>query len=93
MINNRYFDLKSILRKLYNLGSRNLLVEGGDILSGSFLKDKIFNQFYFFKSSDNLIKNLIYKDFTHFKKLKQNYKSKTKINSKFGKDSITLYKR
>ena len=93
LINNCYFDIKSILRKLYNLGSRNLLVEGGDILTGSFLKNKFFNQFYFFKSSNNLIKNLIYKDFTHFKKLKQNYKSKTKINSKFGKDSITLYKR
>tara|TARA_B100000780_G_scaffold131858_1_gene92449 strand:- start:1434 stop:2132 length:699 start_codon:yes stop_codon:yes gene_type:complete len=88
-----YFDLKTILKKLYTLGSRNLLVEGGDILSGSFLKNKIFNQFYFFKSSKNLSKSLEYKSFSHFKKLTQNYVSKAKINSKSGKDSITLYKR
>jgi len=93
LIKGRFFDLKSLLKKLYILGSRNLLVEGGDILSGSFLENKIFNQFYFFKSSKNLSKTLIYKDFNYFKKLTQNYKSKTKINSKFGKDSITLYKR
>ena len=93
LIKGRFFDLKSLLKKLYILGSRNLLVEGGDILSGSFLENKIFNQFYFFKSSKNLSKTLIYKDFNYFKKLTQNYKSKTKINSKFGNDSITLYKR
>ena len=93
LIKDRYFDLKSILKKLYSLGSRNLLVEGGDILSGSFLKKKLFNKFYLFKSNKNLSKNLVYKDFTYFAKLTQNYKSKSKINSKFGKDSITLYKR
>ena len=93
LTNNCYFDLKSILKKIYTLGSRNLLVEGGDILSGSFLNNKIFNQFYFFKSNKNLSKTLIYKDFSHFRKLIQNYKHKKKINSKFGKDSITLYKR
>ena len=93
LVNDRYFDLKSILKKLYTMGSRNLLVEGGDTLSGSFLKDKIFNQFYFFKSIKNISKSSIYKDFNHFKKLTQNYKNKEKINSKFGKDSITLYKR
>ena len=93
LVKDRFFDLKFLLKKLYILGTRNLLIEGGDILSGSFLKNKIFNQFYFFKSSKNLSKTLIYKDFSHFKILTQNYKSKTKINSKFGKDSITLYKR
>ena len=93
LIKDRYFDLKAILKKLYALGTRNLLVEGGDVLSGSFLKGKIFNQFYFFKSKKSLPKSLISKDFNHFEKLTQNYKSKTKINSNFGKDSITLYKR
>jgi len=93
LVKNNYFDLKSILKKLYTMGSRNLLVEGGDILSGSFLQDKIFNQFYFFKSKKNILKSSVYKDFNHYKKLTQNYKNKAKINSKFGKDSITLYKR
>ena len=93
LIKDDYFDLKAILKKLYSLGSRNILVEGGDILSGSFLKNKIFNQFYLFKSNKNLSKNCAFKDFSHFKKLTQSYKSKIKINSKFGKDLITLYKR
>ena len=32
LIKDEYFDLKSILKKLYNLGCRNLLVEGGNNL-------------------------------------------------------------
>jgi len=93
LIKGRYFDLQLILKKLYTLGSRNLLVEGGDTLSGSFLKDRFFNQFYLFKSDKNLSKNVLFKEFSNLKKLTQNYKNKTKIYSKFGKDSITLYKR
>jgi len=88
-----YFDLKYILKKLYTLGTRNLLVEGGDILSGSFLKNKLYNKFYFIKSKKKFSKLFVYKDFSHFKRLTQNYKSKTKSNSKYGKDSITLYKK
>ena len=69
------------------------MVEGGDDLSGSFLKDKLFNQFYFFKSKNILSKSLPYKDFNHLKYLIQNYKNKTKINIKKSKDLITLYKK
>jgi diaminohydroxyphosphoribosylaminopyrimidine deaminase/5-amino-6-(5-phosphoribosylamino)uracil reductase len=90
---NKYFDLKSILKKLYNEGCRNILIEGGDKLSGSFLKNKLFNQFYLFKSNKVLNKSLPYKDFNHIKFLIQNYKTKFKINTKLGKDTITQYKR
>ena len=93
LIKDKYFDLKLILKKLYNLGCRNLLIEGGNDLSNSFLKNKLFNQFYLFKSSKNLSKLVTYKDFNCFKNLSQNYKTKSKINTKLGKDSITLYKR
>jgi diaminohydroxyphosphoribosylaminopyrimidine deaminase/5-amino-6-(5-phosphoribosylamino)uracil reductase len=89
----KYFDLKLILKKLYNLGCRNLLVEGGNDLSSSFLKNRLFNEFYLFKSSKNLSKLATYKDFNCFKDLSQNYKSKLKINTKLGKDSITLYNK
>jgi diaminohydroxyphosphoribosylaminopyrimidine deaminase / 5-amino-6-(5-phosphoribosylamino)uracil reductase len=87
-----FFDLKLVLRKLYKIGIRNILVEGGDILSGSFLKKKLFNQFYLFRSSKNLKKSLPYKDFNHFKYLIHNYKTKSRINNKLTKDTITLYK-
>ena len=54
--NNR-FDIKLILKKLYNYGCRNLLIEGGDKLTNSLIKNKIFNKFYLYKSPKNLSKN------------------------------------
>ena len=87
------FDIKLILKKLYNLGCRNLLVEGGNDLSRSFIKKKLFNQFYLFKSKKNLSKLVANKDFNCFKDLSQKYKNKDKINTQLGKDSITLYKK
>ena len=93
LINNKYFDFKLILKKLYKLGCRNLLVESGNDLSKNIIENKLFNQFYLFKSSKKLSKLVPYKDFNCFKYLKQNYKSKLNINTKLGKDSITLYKK
>ena len=93
LLNNKYFDLKSILFKLYKLDCRNLLVEGGNELSGSFIKKSLYNKFYLFKSPTKLSKFVPYKGFNYFKYLTQNYKSKSKIKTKIGKDSITLYKK
>ena len=87
------FDFKSILKKLYNLGCRNLLVEGGNDLTKNILKNRYFNQFYVFKSQKKISKLVPYKDFNCFKYLSQNYKNRSKINTKLGKDLITLYKR
>ena len=87
-----YFNLRLVLMKLFKIGIRNILVEGGNELSGSFLKNKLFNQFYLFKSNKNLNKSVPYKDFIHFRYLIQNYKTKSKINNKLTKDTITLYK-
>ena len=81
-----------ILKKLYNLGCRNILIEGGNELTNKFLNKKMFNQFYLFKSPIKLSKLTEFKKFSGFNLLKQNYKIKTKINSNFGKDTITLYK-
>ena len=90
LINNKAFDIKLILKKLYSLGCRNLLIEGGNELSKSILKKKLFNQFYLFKSPKKLSKAVEHIEFKFFKDLAQNYKNK--INTKLGKDSITLYK-
>ena len=59
LIKNGYFDFKLVLKKLYNLGCRNLLVEGGNDLSKSILKERLFNQFYIFRSKRNLSKFLL----------------------------------
>ncbi|MDA9598395.1 bifunctional diaminohydroxyphosphoribosylaminopyrimidine deaminase/5-amino-6-(5-phosphoribosylamino)uracil reductase RibD [Candidatus Pelagibacter sp.] len=86
------FDVLTILKKLYDLGCRNILVEGGNDLTKDFLEKKIFNLFYLFKSPKNLSKFREFKEFNGFNILKKNYKTKTKIKSNFGKDIITLYK-
>jgi len=93
LLKNEDFDIMPIFKKLYNLGCRNLLVEGGNDLSKSIIKKKLFNQFYLFKSPINLSKLVSYKDFNCFKDLSQKYKSKKKIDIKSGKDLITLYKK
>jgi len=92
LLKNKYFDIKLVLKKLYNLGCRNLLVEGGSDLTGNIIKNKLFDQFYLFKSPIDLPKLLPHKEFNNFKDLSQKYKSKKKINTKLGIDSITLYK-
>ncbi|MDA8919023.1 dihydrofolate reductase family protein [Candidatus Pelagibacter sp.] len=92
LIRLKYFDLKLVLKKLYKIGIRNILVEGGNDLSGNFLKKKLFNQFYLFKSPKILTKSAPYKDFNHIPYLIHNYRIKSKISNKLTKDTITLYK-
>ena len=93
LLKNGNFDIKLILMKLYSLGCRNLLVEGGNKLSKSIINKKLFNQFYLFKSRNSLSKSLVYKEFNCFKDLSLKYKSKNRINTQLGKDLITLYKK
>ena len=93
LLKNGNFDIKLILMKLYSLGCRNLLVEGGNDLSKDFIKKKLFNQFYLFKSPKNLSKLVTYRDFNCFKDLSQKYRNNSKVNTQIGKDTITIYKR
>ena len=93
LLKNDDFDIKLIYKKLYRLGCRNLLVEGGNSLSSSIIKNKLFNQFYLFKSPKNLSKLVVYKNFNFFKDLSQKYKNKKKIKTQLGKDIIILYKK
>ena len=88
--NNR-FDIKLILKKLYNYGCRNLLIEGGDKLTNSLIKNKIFNKFYLYKSPKNLSKNFEYLKFSSQNILNQKYKTKINLNLNLRKDRITLY--
>jgi len=85
------FDLKKVLKKLYMLGIKNLLVEGGNKLTKSFLQKRIFNEFYMFKSSKNLLKENEYVNFTSSDILNTKY-DKYKTNFKLGTDKVTIYK-
>ena len=84
-------DLKKILKDLYKMEIRNLLVEGGDILTKNFLQKKLFNEFYMFRSSKNLSKNKKHVNFTSFSILNNKY-NKHKINSELASDKLTIYK-
>jgi len=84
-------DLKKILKDLYKMEIRNLLVEGGDILTKNFLQKKLFNEFYMFRSSKNLSKNKKHVNFTSFSILNTKY-NKHKLNSKLASDKLTIYK-
>ena len=86
------FDIKEILKKLYNFGCRNLLIEGGNDLTNSLIKNKIFNKFYLFKSPKNLSKSSEFLKFTGLNTLNQKYKKKINLNLNLRKDRITLYR-
>jgi diaminohydroxyphosphoribosylaminopyrimidine deaminase/5-amino-6-(5-phosphoribosylamino)uracil reductase len=87
------FEVKSILKKLYFYNCRNLLIEGGDILTSHLLKKKLFNKFYLYKSPKILSKKIDYLKFNSLDILKKNYKNKFNLNLLLGKDKITLYKK
>ena len=89
--NNR-FDIKKILKKLYNFGCRNLLIEGGNELTNYMLKNKIFNKFYLFKSAKNLSKRSEYLKFSGLNILNKKYQTKINLNQNLRKDRITLYR-
>ena len=88
---NKKFDINIIMKKLHNLGCRNILVEGGNDLTNYLLEKKLFNKFYLFKSPKKLSKLVEYKIFNGLDILKHKYKNKVKLKSNFGKDSIMLY--
>ena len=89
--NNR-FDIKEILKKLYNFGCRNLLIEGGNDFTIYLIKKRIFNKFYLFKSPKNLSKSHEYLKFSGLNTLNQKYQKKINLNLNLRKDRITLYR-
>ncbi len=86
------FEIKIILKKLYKHGCRNLLVEGGDNLTNSLIKNRIFNKFYLLKSPKKLSKTSDFLKFSSINLLNKKYKTKINLNLNLRKDIITLYK-
>jgi len=85
------FDLTLVLDKIYSLGCRNLLVEGGKFLTSSFIKHDLFNQFYLFQSPIKLRRNAKLNVLSELNQLTFKYKNKSKLNSFTGSDIIYLY--
>jgi len=91
--NKENFDLSAVLKKLFRLGIRSLLIEGGDKITKNILSYKLADQFYLLKSPKNLPKNDKHVFFTSNDILKKKYKNVSKVITKLAKDNITIYKR
>ena len=78
---------------MYTLGTRNLLVEGGDKITKNLIKNKLIDKFYLFESPKKILINKKHQIFTSFSLLNNRFKNKFKISSKLAKDNITIYKR
>ena len=89
---NRKMNIREVLKKLFNYGCRNLLIEGGNNLTNTLIKKKIFNKFYLLKSPKNLCKSSEYLKFSGMKTLNQKYKTKINLNLNLRKDRIILYR-
>ena len=89
--NTGYFNLKELTKQIYDLGIHNLLVECGNELTQKFLSEKIFNEFYYFKS-DTKIKSKDKVDISNITKyLSKNFKNKKYVNTYLNKDILTHY--
>ena len=88
---NKKFDIMIIMKKLYKMGCRNILVEGGNILTSDFLKKRFYNQFYLFRSPKKISILNEFKKFEGLNVLNKKYKNKHKLKSNFGKDNVMLY--
>ena len=86
-----FFDLKIVLKKIFSNGCRNLLVEGGKSLTNNFIKNKLFNEFYLFRSPKKLTTRGKINISSQLHQLAFKYKNKTNINSYTGKDIISIY--
>ena len=89
--NNNELDLNYILSKIYKLKVARLLVEGGKQLTDAFIVNKLFNEFYLFKSSNFLknkgsinIKNTL-------KKISVYFKNSNLLDTYTGEDKITKF--
>ena len=91
--NEGLLDLKIVLKRLFTLGTRSLLVEGGDKISKYLIKNRLIDTFYLFQSPKILRVNKINQGFTSFGILNSKYKKVSKFTSKLAKDNITIYKR
>ena len=91
--NSKQLDLRPIMKKLYSLGFRNTLVEGGDLLTTNLLKNKIFNEFYLFKRQKTLPTKSDFVKFNGLNVLNKKYPFRQNLNSSYGKDTITHYNK
>ena len=88
---NNNFDLKEIFKKIYNLGIHTILVEAGKTLTYNIISQKLFNEFYFFKSNKNLNNKDKINVLDVKKRLDKEFKNKYSVNTYLDKDKLMHY--
>ena len=91
LVKNNLLDLKKILTKIYKLNINTLLVEGGVNLTNNFLQNKLFNEFYLFKSDTKLMNEGSNNISTLLKKLPNFFKKIKTLETFSNKDKITNF--
>ena len=86
-----YFDLKTILKKIYSLGICTLLVEAGKELTVKMISKQLFNQFYLFKGSKVINSSGKIKVFNIKNELDIKFKNKKIIDTYIDKDKLIHY--
>ena len=89
--NDNYFDLKKILNKIYDLGIHTLLVECGKILINEMISKKLLNEFYLFKSNNNLNNKEKITVLDVKRNLSKKFKNQNLINTYLDKDTLMHY--
>ena len=89
--NDNYFDLKKLLKKIYELGIHTLLVECGRALTYKMILRNLFNEFYLFKSNKVMSSKDKINVLDIKKKLNKNFRNKNFINTYLDKDTLIKY--
>jgi len=86
-----YIDIKKLFKKIYNIGIHYLLVECGKKLTTNILKEKLFNEFYLFKSNKNINNKYAINVKNINKYLNKTFIKKKKVNTYLDKDILIHY--
>ena len=89
--NNGDFNLKEVIKIIYNNGIHNLLVEFGKDLTQKMISEKLFNEFYLFRSGKNLYNKEKINVSNINKQLIKNFKTFKYVNTYLDKDKLIHY--
>ena len=83
-------DLNKLLKKIYSLSIYSVIVECGKELTSKMITNKLFNEFYLFKSEKNfrLVRDNV---LSIIKKLNKNFKKKMFVDTYLDKNVLIKY--
>ena len=88
---NNNLDLKKIFKKIYSLGIHTVLIEAGKTFTCNIISQKIFNEFYLFKSGKILNNKDKINVLDVKKRLDKEFKNKYFVNTFLDKDKLIHY--